>query len=173
MRILLFLALFVLPATAQQSPPLDPEVVDSRGCGPGQDGKVFCTNDPTVWIGGDLPYNHSTCRAFFEVLQGDEHMRPIGLYDYWPEGWDKWWKGEKSKKKYPGFCYERNQHRPHYVIFWANGTGPYAATYINVWVARSSDIAPALAANRDPAIYRSAPARGKQQGLEDVFKFIA
>lgn len=204
-RTTLLLLVIVLPALAQQSPPSDHELVDSRGCGPGRDGKTFCTNDTTVWIAGDLPYSHSTCRVFFDVVWADEHKRPIGPFDYWPEGWNKWWRGKKGQEKYVDFCYEPNPKRAHYVIFWSEHTVqgtrylpqehqatteisgdisatvkttwwesapvPYAATYINVWMARSSDIAPALAANRDPTIYQSA-AKGKNS-LEGAFKVIA
>jgi len=130
----------------------------------------------------------------------------MGPYDYWPDGWWKWRTGKKSQKKYPGFCYEPNQARPHYVIFWTEHTVrgtyylpeqhqattqisgdisatatttwwesvplSYASTHIHVSVAWSPDIAPAMAANRDPDIYTSAPTNGKR-ALEDVFKFIA
>lgn len=174
MRIVLTfsLAFSSIPVHPQQAPQLDPEVVDSNGCAHGKDGQWVCTTNQRIWIPGDLPYDHQSCVAFFEVIWGEQHAKPIGLYDLWPDGWSRWDRSEKRKKKYTGFCYERNASRNHYLVSWSYETGAYAG-YIQVLVARSADVAPALAANRDPTIYRNDAHWGQSKGLEDAFKFIA
>jgi hypothetical protein len=157
-------------------------------------------------MSGDLPYNHSTCRAFFDVIWIDKHWRPMGIYDYWPNGWAKWRQSKKTYKRYQGICYEPNQKRRHYEILWTEESGlgtfslpvphqettvvsgdvnatatttwwenapvHYVTRDVYVWVWISTEVTPALAANRDPALFESGATRGKR-GLEDAFKFIA